>query len=106
MALLDEIKVFVRQSGDALDAQWNVLIDAAIADMRDKGVDPSLLSVDENSGTIENAQVKHAIALYCQAHGGFIDNNAAARLQQSYLDAVCHLMAHHNVREVREGGGA
>ena len=99
MALLDVVKVFNRKTGNELDAQWNVLINAALADMRDKGVDPDLLPADDEP---ENEQVIHAVALYCQAYGGFIDNSERESLKRCYLDAVCHLMAHHNVREVDE----
>ena len=97
MALLDDIKVFVRQTGTALDRQWEVLAESALADMLDKGVDPDLLNSDSN-GNYDN-QVTLAVATYCQANGGFVDNNAASRLQQSYERQVCHLLAHHNVLE-------
>lgn len=96
MALLDDIKVFVRQTGSALDVQWKALIAKALADMEDKGVDPELLELDYD-GSLEDPQVLVAVATYCQAHGGFVDNNAASRLNQSYLDQVCHLMHHHPV---------
>lgn len=102
MALLDDIKVFVRQTGTALDVQWRILADTALADMLDKGVDPAMLEADENG--CYGAQVTAAVATYCQANGGFVDNNAASRLQQSYLSQVCHLLAHHNVLEAGESG--
>lgn len=100
MALLDDIKVFVRSSGTALDVQWQVLCDAALADMLDKGVDPDLLTLDAE-GNLKDSQVKHAVALYCQANSGF-DNDESDRFMGSYLAKVCHLMAHHNIREKTE----
>ena len=101
MALIDDIKPFVRQTGNALDVQWNALIGKALADMEDKGIDPALLALNEDE-TLDDPQVLVAVATYCQAHGGFVDNNAAYRLAQSYLDQVCHLMHHHAARA--EGG--
>lgn len=99
MALLDDIKVFVRHSTSSLDVQWNALIGAALADMADKGVDPEILSVDTlEDEDARNPLVLVAVATYCQAHGGFIDNDAAARLEKSYLDQVCHLMHHHRAK--------
>lgn len=97
MGLLETVKVFARMKGDALDAQWEVLIEAALADMLDKGVEPSLLERDEE-GDLPSAKAVHAVALYCLANSG-PDNPEMLRYQQLYMDSVCHLMYHHNRRD-------
>lgn len=73
-----------------------MLADAAIENMRRKGVDPELLEFDDD-GNIEDPEVRMAITLYCKANFGY-DNAEAERFDRSYMDAVCHLMAHENVR--------
>lgn len=97
MSLLETVKVFTRMSGSALDAQWEVLIEAALQDMLDKGVEPSLLERD-GGGDLANAKAVHAVALYCLANSG-PDNPEMVAYQRSYMDAVCHLMYHHNRRD-------
>ena len=87
MALRDDIKSALRVTTDALDAEVDMLIDAALYDMERVGVNPALLDRDD----LENAFVKHAVTAYCKAHFGY-DTDEATRLDDSYRRIVCDLL--------------
>lgn len=107
MALLDEIRAILRVSArevevdgektltSSMDGEISLLIDAAIDDLVDKGVDPEF--VGDGSG---EPLVKRCIALFCKANFGY-DNDEAERFDESYDKAVCSLLnSRHNVAAV------
>lgn len=84
MALIDDIKLSLRVTTDALDAEVQAYIDAALYDMERVGVDLDLLTSD-------NAFVKTAIIAYCKAQFGY-DNSEAHRFDEAYRRIVCDLL--------------
>ena len=103
MALLDDIKLSLRVSTSALDAEVEMLVGAAIRDMERVGVDPGLLPTDA-SDDCDDLFVKTAIAAYCKAHFGY-DNQEANRFDDSYRRIVCDLLnSSDNIADVDEGG--
>lgn len=91
MPLLDDIKASLRVSSDAMDAEVEMLIDAALYDMERCGVNPALLEVGDGELTSGNAYVKHAVTAYCKAHFGY-DNDEAGRFGDSYNRVVVDLL--------------
>lgn len=91
MALLDDIKASLRVTSASFDAEAQMLVDAALYDMERVGVNPALLVVDEETGDVANAFVKHAVTAYCKAHFGY-DVEEAARFDDSYRRIVCDLL--------------
>lgn len=83
MALLDDIKKSLRVSTDALDAEVQMLVDAALYDMERAGVNPALLALDEN-GDLGNALVKKAVTALCKADFGYDVQAEAYRFEASY----------------------
>ena len=90
MALIDDIKVSLRVSTDAMDAEVQMLIDAALYDMKRAGVNPALLEVDQ-LGYLSNSFVKTAVTSYCKANFGY-DVSEAARFSDTYYRIVCDLL--------------
>lgn len=90
MALIDDIRKSLRLTTDALDSEVQMLADSALYDMERVGVDPDLLSVDDE-GSLENPFVKNAVTCYCKAHFGY-DNAEADRFDESYRRIVCDLL--------------
>lgn len=78
MALIDDIKDYLRYSGTDLDAtEITDLINAAKSDLILSGI----LSSKVNDDT--DALIKRAISTYCKANFGY-DNPDAPRFQKSY----------------------
>ena len=101
MTLLADIKRSLRVTTDLLDAEVQMLADAALYDMERAGVNPALLELDP-SGDLQNAFAKHAVTAYCKAHFGF-DNADAGRLDDSYRRVVCDLLnSSQNVAAIEE----
>lgn len=101
MALLDDIKLSLRVTTDALDSEVQGLIDAARFDMGRVGVDPALLELNSDED-LDNAFVKQAVRCYAKAHFGF-DNSEAERLDDSYRRIVADLMnSSHNVAAIAQ----
>lgn len=90
MALIDDIKLSLRLSTDAMDSEVQMLVDSALYDMERVGVDPDLLLVDGDDN-LANAFVKNAVTCYCKAHFGY-DNGEADRFDESYRRIVCDLL--------------
>lgn len=86
MALRDDVKVALRVTTDAMDDEVQMLIDAAIADMRRVHVADELL--DEYG---MDPLVKMAVCLYCKAHFGY-DNDEAERFDESYRQLVADFL--------------
>lgn len=89
MALIDDIKVSLRITTDAFNAEVQMLIDSALYDMERTGVNPALLALE--NGVLANAFVKNAVTAYCKAHFGY-DNSEAERFDDSYRRIVCDLL--------------
>jgi uncharacterized phage protein (predicted DNA packaging) len=84
MPILDDIKIALRISNTAFDAEINDLIAAARSDLKLSGVLESKVNDDTD------ALIKRAIVVYCKANFGW-NNPDAERLQQSYNMLKCHL---------------
>lgn len=89
MAILDDMRVQVRVTGDAFDSELRGLIAAATYDMAAKGVRPDLLG--DAGGEGMNPLVRQAVCCYVKALFGF-DNADAARLMECYRMTVCELL--------------
>lgn len=89
MALLDDIKICLRVTNNALDAEVNMLIDSARADLVRAGIRDELVNPSSDSDI--EPMVKQAITCYCKAHFGY-DNTEANRLRLSYEDTLNRLM--------------
>lgn len=86
MALLDDVKVALRVTTDAMDSEVEMLIDAAIADMRRVHVREELLD-EETMAPL----VKMAVILFCKAQFGY-DNDEAERFDESYRQLVADFL--------------
>ena len=96
MALLDEAKQVLRVSSEAMDSEVQMLIDAALNDLRMKGVNPAIVSE-----ATDVPLVKQCVMLYCKCHFGY-DNQEADRFGASYRQAVIDLLcSRYNVEAVR-----
>ncbi len=93
--MLNEIKVAVRVSHSAFDAEILELIDEARADLMLSGIS----SVKANDDT--DPLIKRAIKTYCKANFGF-DNPDSERLQQSYEMIKQHLSLAGDYKEVEQ----
>lgn len=90
MALFDDIKTVLRVTTDAMDAEVEMLIDAALYDMERTGVNPELLALNIEQD-LDNRFVKSAVAAFCKAGFGY-DNPEAARFDEAYRRFVCDLL--------------
>lgn len=92
MPLLDDIKLSLRVMTDDFDPEIQLLIDAAIADMKRVGIRPELLELDADENLLRhNAMVWQAIAAFCKSRFGF-DNGDAGRFDDAYYRTVIDLM--------------
>lgn len=82
MALLDDVKVALRLSTDAMDSEVLMWIDAAKADMMRIGVREEMLA----DATMD-PYVKCAVTEFVKAKFGY-DNSEASRFQSSYRQIV------------------
>lgn len=86
MALIDEVRLAVRTSSKATDAEIQMWVDAALADMLRVGVASDLLEQESLA-----ALPKAAVVCYVKAHYGY-DIEERAQFDQSYRDIVVNLM--------------
>lgn len=86
MSLLEEVKIILRVSSEVYDTEVQMLIDAAIADMKRVGIEETLLDPE----SLE-AQAKMAVACYCKAHFGF-DNSEQESFDSIYRQKVVDLL--------------
>ena len=82
MALIDDIKASLRVSSSVMDAEVQMLIDAALYDMERAGVNPALLELNKEQN-LDNALVKKAVTVSAKAAFGY-DNPEAIRFEASY----------------------
>lgn len=87
MSLLDDMRMRVRVTTDATDAEIDDEIFAAIYDMRRVGVKEALLNEDH-----PHPLVKHAIALYVRAFYGLDNVNERPQFIAAYERTVCDLL--------------
>lgn len=80
--LLDDVKVALRVSSSKMDAEVQMLIDAAVADMKRIGVNPDLLEPETMDPIC-----KSAVTMYCKGMFGF-DNSDAAMFLEAYRNTV------------------
>lgn len=85
MALLDDVKLALRITNGAYDAEIETLIDAAKDDLRLSGVASAVLDADD-----PDPLIKRAIILYCKAEFG-LDNPEAERYMISFRALETHL---------------
>jgi uncharacterized phage protein (predicted DNA packaging) len=90
MALIDDVKLRLRISGDDVDDEISDLIDVAKSDLILSGV----LKTDYTDPLI-----KQAIITYCKANFGW-DNPEAERLQEAYDLLKSHLSLVEEYNEV------
>ena len=83
MAFIDDLKLHLRISTDALDVEVQDLMDAAELDLELSGVDPVKI-VDTDP------LIRRAITVYCKAHFGY-DNPDHDRLLKAYEMLKMHL---------------
>lgn len=86
MALIDDVKLALRVSSDAFDAEVAMYVASALTDMRRVGVRESLLDADQPLPL-----VKTAVCLYAKALFGY-DNSEASRFMQAYNQTVADLL--------------
>ncbi len=84
MALTDDVKVALRVSSNAYDAEVAALVAAALADMRRVGVP------DEALSRSPDPLARMAVLLFCKARFGY-DNDEAPRFEESYRQTVADL---------------
>ena len=84
MALTDDVKVALRVSSNAYDAEVAALVAAALADMK--------IQQDVSLGHEESPDplARMAVLLFCKARFGY-DNDEAPRFEESYRQTVADL---------------
>lgn len=95
MALIDDIKDVLRESGAESNVEIQDLIDFAKADIKSVGI--------LGSKIIEtDMMIKRAINLYCKANFSYEDPKIAERFQDQYESLKIHLAlsAEYTVAEV------
>ena len=83
MAFIDDLKLHLRITTNALDVEVQDLMDAAELDLALSGVDPVKI-VDTDP------LIRRAITVYCKAHFGY-DNPDHERLLKAYEMLKMHL---------------
>lgn len=86
MALLDDVRSCLRVTSTLSDAEIQMWIDAAVADMRRCGVKPELLDKTRMSPL-----AKSAVTCFVKAQYGY-DNDEAQRFLSSYSDMLASLL--------------
>jgi len=86
MALIDDVRSCLRVTSEMTDAEIQMWIDAAIADMARCGVKEDLL-VQESM----NSLAKSAVVCFVKAQYGY-DNSEAPRFQESYRMMLAGLL--------------
>lgn len=95
MALLDDVKNVLRESGAQSNTEIQDLIDAAKLDLEISGVAPAnILETDK--------LIKRAINLYCKAHFSYEDPKTAERFADEYVNLKKHLVMSSKYTEVPE----
>lgn len=98
MALLDDVKVALRVTTDAMDSEIQMWIAAAKADLARVGVSGSMLS-DETM----DPYVKCAVVEFVKSKFGY-DNSEASRFQSSYMQILKDILNSPTTYEAAQGG--
>lgn len=99
MSLTDDVKVALRVSSDAYDAEVAALVAAALADMRRVGVPGAALSEDD-----PDPLARMAAILFCKSRFGY-DNDEASRFEASYRQTVADLVGSAAYLSADQAGG-
>lgn len=78
--LLSKVKMSLRVTTDAFDAELNGLIDSCIADLRIAGISTDTMGIDY----LSNPMVVLAVTTFCKINFGKIDGAEYDRLKASY----------------------
>lgn len=78
--LLSKVKLALRVTTDAFDAELNQLIDACIADLRIAGISTETIGTEY----LSEPRVVMAVTTYCKINFGKIDGAEYDRLKASY----------------------
>ena len=93
MALLDDVKNVLRESGTQSDAEIQDLIEAAKLDLQLSGVaEIKIVETDK--------LIVRAINLYCKAHFSYEDPKTAERFADEYVNLKKHLVISSEYTEV------
>jgi hypothetical protein len=87
MGVLDQMRAAARVTTDAFDDELQLLIDAAVADMRRVGVRDGLLDADPMP-----ASVRMPVMLYVRAHFGYDNATERPQFEAAYRQCVTDLM--------------
>jgi hypothetical protein len=100
MALIDDVRASLRVVSESTDAEIQMLIDAAISDMRRCGVNGRLLGdpytvetedgIEMHDGEMSPA-VKTAVTIFAKANYGY-DNSEAPRFMATYTSILAGLL--------------
>jgi hypothetical protein len=93
MALIDNVKDVLRESGNQSNTEIQDLIDAANLDLKLAGVKQSLIDTPDKL-------IIRAINLYCKAHFSYEDPKTAERFSEEYIKLKKDLMSSFEYREV------
>lgn len=85
MALIDDVRTALRVSGNAMDSEIQLWMDAALADMRRVGIEATQ---DSETAT---PLMKAAVICYVKAHFGY-DVDERPQFDEAYRTIVCDLM--------------
>ena len=93
MALIDDVKNVLKESGAESNTEIQDLIDFAIADIKSVGVKESKI-------TEIDTMIKRAINLYCKANFSYEDPKIAERFQEQYVTLKTQLALSSDYTEV------
>lgn len=101
--LFDKVKLALRASGTAFDAEITDLIEAAIADLRRVGIIVTEIQEEGSPVDVGDPLLIRAIILYAKAESGFYDTDDAERYRNAYDHLQCALSLSEDYIE-SEGG--
>jgi hypothetical protein len=93
MALIDNVKDVLRESGNRSNTEIQDLIDAATLDLKLSGIKQAILDTPDKL-------IVRAINLYCKAHFSYEDPKTAERFSEEYEKLKRDLMSSFDYREV------
>ena len=92
MSLVADMKVSLRIIADDLDVEVEMLVGAALADMRRVGVRPELLELDDDGNLVRgDFLVTEAVACFVKSRFGY-DNADSGKFEEAYRRTVVDLM--------------
>lgn len=97
--LFDKVKLALRASGTAFDAEITDLIEAAIADLRLVGIVVTETQEEGSPTEVDDPLLVRAIVLYAKAESGFFDDAERYRASYDYLKCSLSLAGDYNAVE-------